>query len=931
MVGASCHHPVGWPDRCAMLTQAIQDGPYLRVGPNVHMCGEVLSMQDEMVKLRLIPFKVCLGFDLSETAGEFNLWIPNLRTRSIRLAQGCVIMCISEASIKGNDIFCSMEAKLLYRPEIASDLPWHVSHLFSGSFCGWSQAVQWLSDSTVDFRVNKELFVDHSNAVMSAWQKNHQAPMLVGPIKAEQEWIAADKIGVLSNVRDQSILHLVTAQGNHLATASPPCVSWSKGGKGRGLECEDGAAFLDAILLAFDMQVNVLVLECADEFLKHDHAKIVEKILRDLGYCRTWEQIVTLHPLTHNNRSRWLAVWVRASEGSRAVGAHFGLTSKSLEPWTSERYRFDLPDPVRVQLYLSDTDQAIYGSRDLLLPAKKHKLPPDATIEHVLHARVPLPGDPLPTLCASYSSQHELDPSHLAQKGIFAALMYDEGKFRFIEPTRFMCLLGATKQVTLPIDLQQAFLQIGNAIAVPHAIVAIAVALTSSTAIDLSPPKLAQQAWQARMHAEAAVVVVDGDYWSMMSNHSYAATFSPKQALDSEPGFMTMEIRYGINQSLSTSFPREATWHSFNNAVLGIPAHIWKTIQLSADSRVVKKTETLMKSFHDGQIIQVARYDCGVCSVCCNSHPTDLIPPTLPFEIVESQHTLEHLIANLDEDAYFGSADFWRIARFLDLCSFDPCNPRNSLVTIVLGEVGEAIAIALPCQAHRAQLGALLKTFFRNEDWFITEIANSQFVQEQHPTFVVQTPKQCQQCLLLYECIGRPNEVKPVFVKPQTQTKTTIESPSQQWRVSFHNGLPVQHLTHFRVKHADVVTWNGIPKDQLVKAGGHPQAQQRYEIQAGSNFLTRCEFAENTDGFCAADELFFLAQLLERLAPEFARFPGVLYWNTNDHDFTSPGLGEIAVYNNRQTIIPILADAHWCAAEISRVHASTKITIYRRL
>ena len=72
----------------------------------------------------------------------------------------------------------------------------------------------------------------------------------------------------------------------------------------------------------------------------------------------------------------------------------------------------------------------------------------------------------------------------------------------------------------------------------------------------------------------------------------------------------------------------------------------------------------------------------------------------------------------------------------------------------------------------------------------------------------------------------------------------------------------------------------------MIKAGGHPFEDQRYEINAGVDFLARAEFSVNTDGFCAADEMFFVTQAIARQSPEFAAFPGVLYWNTNEDDLT---------------------------------------------
>ena len=259
------------------------------------MCGDIVSIDRDLMVLNAAPFKVRRGFVLSESLGEFAVAVPGVRQRAIHLTSGCSVMCIADAHIEGSHVSCSDDAKVLFRPELTPDMPWNVTHVFSGSYCGWSQACQWLNQSTVDFRVSKELYVDHSSQAMQAWQVNCQAPLFEAPILPNQKWTPDSKVGILADVKDKRILHLliVTAQMNHLATISPPCVSWSKGGLGRGLSCEEGLSFIQAVELAFGM--NVIALECVHEFLKHPHARLVEKVLRDLGFCRTWEQVVGLH------------------------------------------------------------------------------------------------------------------------------------------------------------------------------------------------------------------------------------------------------------------------------------------------------------------------------------------------------------------------------------------------------------------------------------------------------------------------------------------------------------------------------------------------------------------------------------------------------------------------------------------------------------
>ena len=223
-------------------------------------------------------------------------------------------------------------------------------------------------------------------------------------------------------------------------------------------------------------------MECADKIESHPHLIHVEKLMNLVGFVLIWKQVVPLHALTHNNRTRWLAVWVRAGEKPRALDCHVHLAASPRAPWSDACYSFSLPTKIRDQLFLNAEEQEFYGDWTLLPPAKRARYQ-DTEPSVVLRARVASTSDSLPTLCANYTVQHCLSSSHLQHRGLFASLQLLDKRFAFLDPVRFACLLGPTTVIAMPLTQADAYHHLGNAIAVPHALLALTVGLVAVTPI----------------------------------------------------------------------------------------------------------------------------------------------------------------------------------------------------------------------------------------------------------------------------------------------------------------------------------------------------------------------------------------------------------------------------------------------------------------
>lgn len=195
-------------------------------------------------------------------------------------------------------------ATVSFRPELIREMEWTSLHLYAGAFSGWSQALHWLNDSQDFLLKGPEISVDIDSMVMQIWSlKNHKA-VTHTPIGHDVPWHPSEQIGICGHIQDPTISNMIRAQCNLLQTMSPPCQSWSRGGKQTGFADPNGFSFLNALIVAARCQSNVLVAECADEIVTRKHWPFLQEYARILGYKLVFSQVTPYHTVVQHNRAR---------------------------------------------------------------------------------------------------------------------------------------------------------------------------------------------------------------------------------------------------------------------------------------------------------------------------------------------------------------------------------------------------------------------------------------------------------------------------------------------------------------------------------------------------------------------------------------------------------------------------------------------------
>ena len=754
---------------------------------------------------------------------------------------------------------------------------------------------------------------------MKLWSLKHNVNALTPPIAHNVPWNPAECVGVCSPIQEPSILNLLRAQFNLVQTMSPPCQSWSRGGRQTGLADPNEFSFLEALGVAACGQPNVLVAECSDELIRHAHWPIVQAYASLLGFKLIWSQATPYHFLVNHMRTRWLGIWIRSDCPAKAFDFPVHPTLVPKASWDSQAHEFPIPPVWKHQLKLSDSECSFYDSEDFLPAAKRHKAHKGQDRQaHGLWSRVPDSSDPMPTLCASYSRQHFLSEDHLRSKGIFAVLQHTECGFAFFPPGLFVSMFGATESLVFPSKVQATFQVLGNAITVPHSVLALSIAFLSITGEAIDPLQLVRQVWASRLTAYNTVVFEQGDFVHFVPRDSMHLWISGKAVAASPTG---PHIR------CSGSFPDVhfdaripsvcSGLHILSHCLEG-PVELIRQIAL-----INHEVKASSRWSIQALAAAAAEWDLyvGYCKVgTCHLMPVEALPcATEVISIPDTQpFDPEHNFV-IDDHAHLSFEDvlqstFFRVVQPVIETLQDDATPRRCQVTIV--DMSKAGPISICCTDKDGgkcaeQLGKLHQ---------------SQVVSVSHGrgcllALIDRDPPAGFLSILAYNCDDIHGSCRVIAVPASTTTQQEFLLDGHVSVVQTHNGD--LNDTCNLLRHGDVVVF--AASRRILAGGHHNNVGPSPSLDAGSSFDARMEFMVNTHGWMASDEMFYYTQALMWSGSDMKFSPPVL-WDIAKQDFDEAGHGEPNFYNNSTTVLPILVRSHWGAAEITKRGDQTSIT-----
>ena len=528
------------------------------------------------------------------------------------------------------------------------NLAWNVSHLFSGAYEGWLRSMSWLQQANVGQAFASHTSIDWCPAVMKTWAYNHNKEFWCCPIKVNYNPPDVYS-GILANISDPSILRASSNRSNLVLTLSPPCPSWSKGGKNSGLATEEGFFFPDAILHVARCRPVLALFECSDGIEVHPHWRALSAGLQLAGYVKIWSQDVAIHQLTGNHRTRWLAVWARRDVKCQRSYEKIMCNIPRRLAWDDARHLFALPKTLYADLTLQRELIEIYGDKKLLPPAKRARVGEVATAAQVLSARLLQQGEYLPTLRASYTAQHLLQREHVEEKGIFATLLHKGDEFRFIDPFAFVSLFGTSDCIGLPTDIRRAFHQLGNAISQLHALVALLFALEGVSDEQMSKLTLLRQCWEDRLTSQNAIVRTCGDMYVLQPIADFATKAIPSIGTW-QPWLVGHTLIRFCDDAALIPINVQDDINIIDQLLMALQleSHHAELLKLVRDGRDLPSS-IRWNELSDGDFgLRLGTADLGTLRVFCMNRDgmldDPIVSPTQPWTIDEADPELDHLV-----------------------------------------------------------------------------------------------------------------------------------------------------------------------------------------------------------------------------------------------------------------------------------------------
>lgn len=937
MVGSSCE-AIEVPFRSKLQVMFSGTGCHshiLRFDDMGLIFGEAVDVAGDNVTASLFQFHPGSGFKGDgEHCKACAICIPKLADRPINMFKGAHFMCYG--AVTGGDLDSSIEFSLhtaVYtRPDFSPEHAWTAVHMFAGGFNGWEQAAQWVHRSDIPALFSQRIEIDADERVMHLWEAKYQQKVRKCPIDAIGQWDHHEHVGVWGAVHDKSILNLLQSQVNVMVSMSPPCQSWSRAGKQKGLSSDNGIAFADGLFLSFCMQAVTIVAECSDEITTHVHFQTLKHLAAQFGYRLIWSQTVFLHRISPHYRTRWLGVWTRADLPAIPFDTTVHPSVPSRLTWTHDDFSFVLPRSWISQMLLSDSEKAIYGDPALLPASRKPSgrlAEPSQT--QVLQSRVLQSSDIMPTLCASYSDQHNLDFRHVTSRGLFTMLQFTPEGFAFFDPARFVVLLGATCDQILPTKLPEAFRIVGNAIATPHALLAMLISLQSMLSVRIDIQGEIRACWGAKLTSANSIVFQVGDLVRIV-RHINCAPFLQVQTVFGSEGHFRLQLELRTDgAACHGNFQKTSTFGSCLRALLVSPSHVRLSLHLEHNEHRFEQAVTLQDlanislTWH----LLIGAHTLGTLSLSPTSqqeqHPHSKrkhesivvdISPTIPFSIRHNpgQHQ-PLLIRQADFEQTVHHLLHLGLFPLLEQLTRAPVT-QHSNFTILVPEHGISFACWIPTPEHDQtvqQVHSATKTPVTLYKQFTMPCL--------HSVIVLSTQEDpCQpHCVILIV------EGSPPF---WASTVPRLLLPKQTFR--FQEALYLVHTVNHQpagnqaiaTTPGDLLSLHPVP----IRAGGHHNQQQPLVLAPNANFTTRAEFAANTHGWLAADEMAHVCQMLQWSSADAPRFSPPVYWDCAQSDFDEGPFGPLAISDDGHTNIPILAGNHWCALEIQRDNTGVAVT-----
>ena len=356
--------------------------------------------------------------------------------------------------------------------------------LFSGGFSGWSQVFAKLMKN--DKSIFHRWALDKEVLCRQMYTNSYHVPVTAFDASVCHEAIEQQiQKGVNPHIFFHSPIEqlwwccFATSMATDLITWSPPCPPWSEANVGQGFARSDGLILVHAIaiLAILKPKVWVMVMENVKTMQHHRHFDLIRALIHWAGFKIRWITSLNLEEKVPHRRERLLILATHVHTDSLCHHLCLPWPETPKPSLGSYHAICELNDFWKGMALLSSDELSLYLDPRYLPHRVSESQGSKRTHVDVGAYRFRSPDQSASCFLTTYGMPLTMDFGLIAKGGLYGSLLCLGDSVRKFTAPEICILLGVIVPTWIPGNIRDCTQLLGNAIAVPHAAIAIANAL----------------------------------------------------------------------------------------------------------------------------------------------------------------------------------------------------------------------------------------------------------------------------------------------------------------------------------------------------------------------------------------------------------------------------------------------------------------------
>eukprot|EP00438_Fugacium_kawagutii_P000084 Skav218698 [mRNA] locus=scaffold1346:239565:244640:+ [translate_table: standard] len=375
--------------------------------------------------------------------------------------------------------------------------------LFCGGFGGWDQGVKSLKKAGMPIRTFFAL--DRDRKCCEAYGVNHSFEhILMCPedaktiVENDDNENTITPVIMCAGINDKWWMSVVSKVAIQVLMFSAPCPPWSNAGGSQGFARPDGMTLAITFMLIALLRPKLWLSENVAAIRAHKQWGLIKELILWSNYRVHWSVNVNLQDVLPQSRERNLMMAVDLFEHE--------IPRSDFQSWNAVLSMDEF------KAYMDP----IYLPKDFSSGHLKKSL------RDVVKYRLRMETDVMTCILTTYGRPFQLDNSLLRQKGIYGALILEGSSVRKMVLPEIMLLFGIASDTWMPSCDHTAMMMMGNAVAVPHCLIALLNMVHAFRPFWLKDTvaKMFDDLFDSRFRASDMEITTDSEgSWFRLKNH----------------------------------------------------------------------------------------------------------------------------------------------------------------------------------------------------------------------------------------------------------------------------------------------------------------------------------------------------------------------------------------------------------------------------